>query len=195
MTHTIDFNKQYYQNYELTLLKTIMNMEKLIQDTNDNNFDFFSDQIIILKRRLSDVQKNLEKDNIKSHDTSTNQTQEYMEHDEILVNHFDHPQPINTTSEESKEVLFYSLRSWIEYYFKLDYFKAYQLAKNHCNQIKKRYLEKYKTDPIKVCKEWIYENNSRDAIKEVLVSSFSKLEFMDIVKPYFDEYFDTEGHL
>ena len=36
---------------------------------------------------------------------------------------------------------------------------------------------------------------SDPVIKEVLVNSFSKLEFMDIVKPYMDQYYETEGHL
>ena len=194
MSPPIDFNKQYAQNYEITLLQTIMNMEKLNQDNNSIcNFDFYGDQITRLKRRLSDVQKIIDGGN--THSYNTHQTVEDLEHDRILTDHFDHPQSINTTSNESEEVLFYSLRSWIEHYFKLDYFKAYELAKVHCNDIKERYLERYNKGPIKICKEWIYENNTREAIKEVLVNSFSKFEFMDIVKPYFDEHLNTEGHL
>ena len=48
-------------------------------------------------------------------------------------------------------------------------------------------------NPIKLCKEWIYKDN--DAIREVFVNSFSKLEFLDIIKPYIDQHFETEGHM
>lgn len=171
-------DEQFYRSYEIQLLNQIGYINHELRDSQ-NMQEWHLNQRNILQKRLNYVQNKIERE-YEIEQTST-QTDEEKQ---ILQDHFDHP---------SDNSFFNSLRSWAQEYLKIDYNSACKFATEHCKNIKKKYVDKYNKCPMKVCKEFVYKNE--DVIKEVLVNSFSKLEFMDIVKPYMDQYYETEGHL
>ena len=162
-----NFNKMY----ELKLIKTITSLYNSVSQ-NTETHTFTHNQIKILEERLKTLREQMPTECRQTNDIGT---------DTILEENFDHP----------NDGKLYSLRSWLEHYLKIDYLTAYSLANEHCTYIRDNYMSKYNKNPIKACKEWIYNNDEK--VKEVVVNSFSRLEFLDVIKPYFDSHYTAEA--
>ena len=189
----IDMRTQpiYYEQFINKQKQTLINRLESIQKDNltnqkirkilINHFDY-PENFQYYSQQQDDIQQQEEN---KDDDDDDDDKEDYEEEDE--EDEFDQESDI---SEGDK---FYSLRSWLEYYLSIDYDTAYELSIDHCNTIKNKYFDKYNKNPIKICKEWIYKNDEK--IKQVFVNSFSRFEFLDIIKPYVDTNFMTETNL
>lgn len=188
--------------YELKLIKLIANLRDFMSVNYDDHetINFFRNQERILQYRLEKLQSKMDpvpnNTFIKQEATidTTNFSridEEYEEenkgdnNENILRDHFDHPE------EENNK--YYSLRAWFQEYLKVNFQNATNLATTHCMYIKQSYLDMYSSNPVKICKEWLYKNGEQ--YKEVVVNSYNRNEFEKVIRPYIDGFFEAESRI